>query len=431
MISRYSRKEMSDLWTVEAQFQAWLDVELAACWAWARLGKIPMEDVDKLYENAGFDVDRIKEIEAKTRHDVVAFTRAVSETLGDEKKWVHYGLTSTDVVDTAWGVRLKKANAILLEGLERIVDVLAEKAKAHKYTVMMGRTHGIHAEPTTFGLKCALWYAEMNRNLERFKKAAADVEFGKLSGSVGTFANIPPEVEEYTCEKLGLSPAPISTQTLQRDRHAYYLSTLALIGSTMEKMAVEVRHLQRSELREAEEAFRKGQKGSSSMPHKRNPVSSENITGCARVLRGYMVTAYENIPLWHERDISHSSAERIILPDATTLLDYMLNRFAGVIENLVVFEDNMEANIWKTQGLVFSQRLLHKLIDKGMPREQAYDTVQPLAMKSWEEQTLFKPIVEADETVTEALTQEEIDEAFDLDHHTRNVDVIFKRVGLE
>jgi len=431
MISRYSRKEMSDLWTDEAQFQAWLDVELAACWAWAKLGKIPMEDVDKLYENAGFDVDRIKEIEAKTRHDVVAFTRAVSETLGDEKKWVHYGLTSTDVVDTAWGVRLKKANAILLEGLEHIVDVLAEKARAHKFTIMMGRTHGIHAEPTTFGLKCALWYAEMKRNLERFKKAAADVEFGKLSGSVGTFANIPPEVEEYTCEKLGLSPAPISTQTLQRDRHAYYLSTLALIGSTMEKMAVEVRHLQRSELREAEEAFRKGQKGSSSMPHKRNPVSSENITGCARVLRGYMVTAYENIPLWHERDISHSSAERIILPDATTLLDYMLNRFAGVIENLVVFEDNMESNIWKTQGLVFSQRLLHKLIDKGMPREQAYDTVQPLAMKSWEEQTLFKPIVEADGTITEALTQEEIDEAFDLDHHTRNVDVIFKRVGLE
>ena len=430
MISRYSRKEMSDLWTDEQQFQAWLEVELAACWAWAKLGKIPMEDVDKLYENAGFDVDRIKEIEAKTRHDVVAFTRAVSETLGDEKKWVHYGLTSTDVVDTAWGVRLKKANVLLLEGLKRIVDVLGEKAKAHKYTVMMGRTHGIHAEPTTFGLKCALWYAEMSRNLERFKKAAADVEFGKLSGSVGTFANIPPEVEQYTCEKLGLSPAPISTQTLQRDRHAYYLSTLALIGSTMEKMAVEVRHLQRSELREAEEAFRKGQKGSSSMPHKRNPISSENISGCARVLRGYMVTAYENIPLWHERDISHSSAERIILPDATTLLDYMLNRFAGVIENLVVFEDNMESNIWKTQGLVFSQRLLHKLIDKGMPREKAYDTVQPLAMKSWENQELFKPIVEADETITEALTQDEIDDAFDLDHHTRNVDTIFERVGL-
>ncbi|MDR9417219.1 MAG: adenylosuccinate lyase [Gracilimonas sp.] len=430
MIERYSRAQMSELWTDKEQFQAWLDVELAACWAWAKLGKIPMEDVEKLYDKAGFDVVRIKEIEAKTRHDVVAFTRAVSETLGEEKKWVHYGLTSTDVVDTAWGVRLKQANKILMEGIEGIIDVLARKAKKHKFTVMMGRTHGIHAEPTTFGLKCALWYAEMNRNLERFKKAAADVEFGKLSGSVGTFANIPPEVEEFTCEKLGLSPAPISTQTLQRDRHAYYLSTLALIGSTLEKMAVEVRHLQRSELREAEEAFRKGQKGSSSMPHKRNPVSSENISGCARVLRGYMMSSYENIPLWHERDISHSSAERIILPDATTLLDYMLHRFAGVIDNLVVFEDNMESNIWKTQGLVFSQRLLHKLIDNGMPREQAYDTVQPLAMKSWENQTLFKPIVEADRTIKESLSQDEIDDAFDLNHHTRNVDRIFQRVGL-
>lgn len=421
---------MSDLWSDEQQFQAWLDVELAACWAWSKLGNIPSEDVDKLYEKASFDINRILEIEAETRHDVVAFTRAVSESLGDEKKWIHYGLTSTDVVDTAWGVRLKKANAILLDDLEKIIRVLGEKAKAHKHTIMMGRTHGIHAEPTTFGLKCALWYAEMNRNLERFKAAAADVEFGKLSGSVGTFANIPPEVEEYTCEKLGLTPAPISTQTLQRDRHAAYLSAIALIGSTMEKIAVEIRHLQRSEVREAEEAFRKGQKGSSSMPHKRNPISSENISGCARVLRGYMITAFENIPLWHERDISHSSAERIILPDATILLDYMLSRFAGVIENLVVFEDNMEANIWKTQGLVFSQRVLHKLIDKGMPREQAYDTVQPLAMKSWEEQKLFKPIIEADSTIQKTLSQAEIDDAFDLIHHTRNVDFIFERVGL-
>lgn len=431
MIQRYSRKEMSELWSDEQQFQAWLDVELAACWAWAKLGKIPMEDVDQLYENATFDINRIHEIEEQTRHDVVAFTRAVSESLGEEKKWIHYGLTSTDVVDTAWGVRLKKANAILLNDLKRIIEVIAEKAKKHKYSIMMGRTHGIHAEPTTFGLKCALWYAEMNRNLERFKKAAADVEYGKLSGSVGTFANIPPEVEQYTCEKLGLTPAPVSTQTLQRDRHAYYLSTLALIGSTLEKIAVEIRHLQRSEVREVEEAFRKGQKGSSSMPHKRNPISSENISGCARVLRGYMMTAFENIPLWHERDISHSSAERIIIPDATILLDYMLNRFAGVIENLVVFEENMEANIWKTQGLVFSQRLLHKLIDKGMPREQAYDTVQPLAMKAWEEQTLFKPLVEKDSTIKDSLSQAEIDEAFDLGHHMKNVDVIFERVGLK
>jgi len=430
MISRYARNEMIELWSDKSQFQAWLDVELAACWAWAKLGKIPMEDVDTLYQKASFKVDRIKEIEAETRHDVVAFTRTVSESLGEEKKWIHYGLTSTDVVDTAWGVRLKKANRILKKDIKQMIGVLAEKAKEHKHTIMMGRTHGIHAEPTTFGLKCALWYAEMQRNLERFEKAASDVEFGKLSGSVGTFANIPPEVEQYTCEKLGLTPAPISTQTLQRDRHAHYLSVLALVGSTLEKIAVEIRHLQRSEVREVEEAFRKGQKGSSSMPHKRNPVSSENITGCARVLRGYMTTAYENIPLWHERDISHSSAERIILPDATTLLDYMLQRFSGVVENLVVFRENMESNIWKTQGLVFSQRLLHKLIDKGIPRELAYDTVQPLAMKAWEGQTLFKPLVEADETISKHLSRQEIDQAFDLDHHTRNVETIFRRVGL-
>lgn len=430
MISRYAREEMSDIWTEQNQFKAWLDVELAACWAWAKINVIPMKEVDILYNKATFNIDRIKEIEEKTRHDVVAFTRAVSESLGEEKKWIHYGLTSTDVVDTAWGVRLKQANIILKNGLDRIISVLAKKAKDHKYTVMMGRTHGIHAEPTTFGLKCALWYAEMKRNLERFEKAANDVEFGKLSGSVGTFANIPPEVERFTCEKLGLSAAPISTQTLQRDRHAHYVSTLALIGSTLEKMAVEVRHLQRSEVREAEEAFRKGQKGSSSMPHKRNPISSENISGCARVLRGYMVTAFENIPLWHERDISHSSAERIILPDATILLDYMLSRFAGVMERLVVFEENMESNIWKTHGLVFSQRVLNKLIEKGVVREEAYDAVQPLAMQAWETQKPFKPLVEKDEFIISYLTKKEIDDAFDLHHHTRNVNVIFERVGL-
>ena len=431
MLERYSREEMIAIWTEQAQFEAWLDVELAACWAWSQIGVIPQKDVDTLYQKASFSLDRIKEIEAQTRHDVVAFTRAVSETLGDEKKWVHYGLTSTDVVDTAWGVRLKKANQILRNDLHRMIDVLKNKALDYKYSMMMGRTHGIHAEPTTFGLKCALWYAEMQRNLERFEQAASAVEFGKLSGSVGTFANIPPEVEAHTCEKLGLKPAPISTQTLQRDRHAQYLSTLALIGSSLEKMAVEVRHLQRSEVREVEEAFRKGQKGSSSMPHKRNPISSENITGCARVLRGYMITAYENIPLWHERDISHSSAERIILPDSTMLLDYMLHRFSNVMENLVVFEDNMEANIWKTHGLVFSQRVLNKLIDQGMVREQAYDAVQPLAMRAWKEQISFKPLVQEDSFISSQLSSEVIDELFDLTHHSRQVDQIFARVGLE
>jgi len=430
MLERYSRPEMTAIWTEHNQFQAWLDVELAACRAWSRLGHIPPEDVDKLYENASFDIDRIKEIEAVTRHDVVAFTRAVSETLGPEKKWVHYGLTSTDVVDTAWGVRLKQANKFISDGIQRMLDVLAEKAREHKFTVMMGRTHGIHAEPTTFGLKCALWYTEMKRNQERFLLAAEGVEFGKLSGAVGTFANIPPEVEKITCELLGLQPAPVSTQTLQRDRHAFYVSVLALIGSTLEKMAVEVRHLQKSETREVEERFFEGQKGSSAMPHKRNPISSENITGCARVLRGYMVTAFENIPLWHERDISHSSAERIILPDATILLDYMLHRFANVMKNLVVFPENMRSNIDRTHGLVFSQQLLLKLIDKGMSREAAYDLVQPLAMKAWREQTHLKPLVLENEGITAKLSESEIEEAFSLDHHTKQVNEIFNRAGL-
>jgi adenylosuccinate lyase len=430
MIERYSRKEMTDIWSEQNHFQAWLDVELAACKAWSKIGKIPAEDVEKLYKNATFDIDRIKEIEMETRHDVVAFTRSVSESLGEEKKWVHYGLTSTDVVDTANGCRLKQANVLLRTGLNRFNKALAEKAHEHKLTVMMGRTHGVHAEPTTFGLKCALWYAEMQRNMDRFERAAADVEFGKLSGAVGTFAHIPPEVEKITCELLGLSPAPVSTQTLQRDRHAYYMATLAVIGGSLEKIAVEIRHLQRTELREAEEFFRKGQKGSSAMPHKRNPISSENITGCARVLRGYMVSAYENMPLWHERDISHSSVERIILPDATILLDYMLHRFSSVIEKLMVYPENMKENMEKTHGLVFSQRLLLMLIEKGLSRETAYDRVQPLAMKAWEEKRAFRELVEADTTIQNNLTPEEIESAFDLNYHTRRVDEIFQRAGL-
>lgn len=421
---------MSAIWSEENQFRSWLEVELAACRAWSRLGRIPEKDVDLLYKKARFDTDRIHEIEKETRHDVVAFTRSVSESLGPEKKWVHYGLTSTDVVDTALGLRLKQANRILLEGIDRMLEVLAERASEHKYTLMMGRTHGVHAEPVTFGLKCALWYAEMKRNRERFVTAAGDVEFGKLSGAVGTFANIPPEVEAWTCELLELTPAPVSTQTLQRDRHAHYLSVIALIGSSLEKIAVEVRHLQRTELREAEEFFGKGQKGSSAMPHKRNPVSSENITGCARVLRGYMVAAYENIPLWHERDISHSSAERIIIPDATILLDYMLHRFGGVIGKLQVYPDRMERNMELTGGLVFSQRLLLMLIEKGLSREEAYDTVQPLAMKAWEEKSAFRDLAEADATIKKHLSADEIDSAFDWRHHLKNIDRIFERAGL-
>lgn len=431
MIERYSRKVMTDVWSLHNQFQSWLDVELAACRAWSKLGRIPEKDVEQLYKKSSFDIKRINEIEKETRHDVVAFTRSVSESLGPERKWIHYGLTSTDVVDTAMGLRLKQVNKILLEDMKRMVEVLGAKAVEHKFTLMMGRTHGVHAEPTTFGLKCALWYAEMKRNLDRFISAAREVEFGKLSGAVGTFANIPPEVEEYTCEFLGLTPAPVSTQTLQRDRHAHYMSVIALVGSSLEKMAVEVRHLQRTELREAEEFFRKGQKGSSAMPHKRNPVSSENITGCSRVLRGYMLSAYENIPLWHERDISHSSVERIIIPDATILLDYMLHRFSNVIENLVVYPENMQENMEKTHGLIYSQRLLLMLIDKGMSREEAYDTVQPLAMRAWEEKRSFRELVEQNTDVVERLDEEEIAEAFDRKHHTRNVGRIFERLGLE
>ena len=381
MIDRYTRPEMGAIWTEENKYKAWLEVEILADEAWAELGVIPKEDVAKIRQNASFNIDRIYEIEKETRHDVVAFTRAVSETLGEEKKWVHYGLTSTDVVDTAWSYLIKQANTILLKDIENFIEILKNKAQEHKYTVMMGRTHGVHAEPTTFGLKLALWYEEMKRNLERFKQASDGIEYGKISGAVGTYANIDPFIEKYVCEKLGTKPAPISTQTLQRDRHAHYMSTIALIATSIEKFAVEIRGLQKSEIREVEEAFAKGQKGSSAMPHKRNPIGSENMTGMARVIRGYMLTAYENVPLWHERDISHSSAERIIIPDATIALNYMLNRFGNIVKNLTVFPENMKRNMERTHGLIYSQRVLLALIDKGLAREEAYDTVQPKAME--------------------------------------------------
>ncbi|MES9682093.1 adenylosuccinate lyase [Bacillus sp. AFS001701] len=430
MIERYSRPEMAAIWTEENKFKAWLEVEILACEAWAELGDIPKEDVKVLREKASFDINRIYEIEKETRHDVVAFTRAVSETLGDERKWVHYGLTSTDVVDTALSYLLRQANDILLKDLENFIGILETKAKEHKYTVMMGRTHGVHAEPTTFGLKLALWTEEMKRNLERFKSAIETVRVGKISGAVGTYANIPPFVEEYVCEKLGIQAAPISTQTLQRDRHAHYMATLSLIATSIEKFATEVRGLQKSETREVEEFFAKGQKGSSAMPHKRNPIGSENMTGLARVIRGHMVTAYENVSLWHERDISHSSAERIILPDATILLNYMLNRFGNIVKNLTVFPENMKRNMDRTYGLIYSQRVLLALIEKGMSREEAYDTVQPKAMEAWETQVQFKELVEAEEKITSLLSQEEINDCFDYSYHLSQVDTIFERLGL-
>ncbi|MEK3763772.1 adenylosuccinate lyase [Solibacillus sp. FSL K6-4121] len=432
MIERYTRPEMGAIWTEENKFKAWLEVEILACEAWAEIGVIPKEDVVKLRENASFNMDRIYEIEQETRHDVVAFTRAVSETpaLGDEKKWVHYGLTSTDVVDTALSYLIKQANEILRKDLHNFIAILTEKAKEHKNTVMMGRTHGVHAEPTTFGLKLALWLEEMRRNLVRFEEAANVIETGKMSGAVGTYANIDPRVEAYVCKHLGLAAAPISTQTLQRDRHAQYFSTLALIATSIEKFATEIRGLQKSETREVEEGFAKGQKGSSAMPHKRNPIGSENMTGMARLMRGYMLTAFENVSLWHERDISHSSAERVIIPDATITLNYMLNRFGNILKNLTVFPENMKRNMERTFGLIYSQRILLALIDKGLSREDAYDTVQPLTARAWDEQIQFRPLVEASEKITSYLSASEIEDCFDYNYHIQNVDMIFERLGL-
>ncbi|MEC2075024.1 adenylosuccinate lyase [Metabacillus fastidiosus] len=428
MIERYTRPEMGAIWTEENRFKAWLEVEILACEAWAELGTIPKEDARLLRERASFDVKRIREIEAETRHDVIAFTRAVSETLGDERKWVHYGLTSTDVVDTALSYLLKQANDILLKDIENFVEILKDKALEHKDTVMMGRTHGVHAEPTTFGLKLALWHEEMKRNLERFRRASEGVQFGKISGAVGTYANIDPFVEQYVCKNLGIQPAPISTQTLQRDRHADYMAALALVATSIEKFAVEIRGLQKSETREVEEFFAKGQKGSSAMPHKRNPIGSENMSGLARVIRGYMMTAYENVPLWHERDISHSSAERIILPDATIALNYMLNRFSNIVKNLTVFPENMKRNMDRTLGLIYSQRVLLALIDTGMTREEAYDLVQPKAMEAWEKQVQFRSLIEAEEAIISRLSPDVINDCFDYNYHLKNVDYIFNKL---
>ena len=430
MINRYSRPVMAKIWTDQNKFESYLKVEILACEAFSKLGVVPESDLEKIKKNASFDLKRIYEIEEVTRHDVVAFTRAVSETLGEEKKWIHYGLTSTDVVDTANGYLLKQANEILRDDLVRFMEVLKKKALLYKNTPCIGRTHGIHADITTFGLKWALWYEDMKRNLERFDNAAKIIECGKISGAVGNFANAPIFIQDYVCEQLGIQSAAISTQTLQRDRHAQYMSTLALIGTTMEKIATEIRHLQRSEVHEAEEPFKKGQKGSSAMPHKRNPITSENICGCARVLRGYMVTSYENVALWHERDISHSSTERIILPDATILLDYMLNRYANLLDNLVVYEDQMLKNIYLTNKVIFAQRVMTTLISKGLSREEAYDTVQPISMEAYNNNLDYQELLSKNEKIMSILTKEELDSCFTLDYYQKNDEAIYKRVNI-
>ena len=431
MIERYSREIMRKVWTEQNKFEAYLRVEILASEAWSQLGVVPKEDVEKLWKSATFDIKRIYEIEEQTRHDIVAFTRAVSETLGEERKWVHYGLTSTDVVDTANGYLLKQANTILLDDIEKMLEVLRKRAIEFKATPCIGRTHGIHADITCFGLKWALWYEEMKRNLNRFITASRGVEVGKISGAVGNFANIPPFIQDYVCEKLGIESANISTQVIQRDRHAYYMATLAVIASSIEQMAMEIRNLQRTEVHEVEESFGKGQKGSSAMPHKRNPISSENMCGCARVMRGYMAAFYENVALWHERDISHSSSERIILPDATMLLDYMLNRFRGILENLVVFQDVMMENIYRTRKVIFAQRVMNALIEKGFSREKAYDTVQPIAMRAMSERADYQELLAESADVMAVLSREELDSCFTLEYYLKNVDFIFDRVGIE
>ena len=430
MLERYTRPEMGKVWTDENRYKAWLKVEIAATNAWAELGEVPVEDAKKIAENASFTAERVAELEAITHHDVVAFTRTVSESLGEEKKWVHFGLTSTDVVDTAQGVLLKEANEIIRKDLAELKETIAQKARKYKNTVMMGRTHGVQAEPTTFGLKLARWYTELERDIERFEHAAKGVESGKISGAVGTFANVPPEVETSVLKQLGLTQQPVTSQVLPRDLHAEYIAMLALIATSIENWATEIRSLQRSEIHEVEEYFRAGQKGSSAMPHKRNPIGSENLCGMARVVRGNVVTAYEDVALWHERDISHSSAERVILPDTTITIDYMLHRFNNILTNLDVFPETMLKNMNRTYGLIYSQRVLLKLIDEaGLSREKAYDMVQKLTAKSWNEQLQFRDLVENSE-IMNYLSEADIDDAFDYHYHLRHVDEIFEKCGL-
>jgi adenylosuccinate lyase len=421
---------MASVWTLENKFNKWLELEIYACEAWAELGVIPHIAVEAIRKNATFTVERILEIEAQTRHDVVAFTRAVSESLGEESKYVHYGLTSSDVVDTALAALMKEAAEIILVDLVALIEVLKGKAREHKFTVMMGRTHGVHAEPTTFGLKLALFVAEMERNRERLERARDNISFGKLSGAVGTYANIDPFVEKHVCEKMGLQPAPISTQILQRDRHAEYMTTLAIVAGTLDKLATEIRGLQKTETREVEEPFYSGQKGSSAMPHKRNPVNCEQITGLSRIVRANALVSLENMPLWHERDISHSSAERIVLPDSTILVHYMLRSMTRIIRDLHVYPENMKRNMERTLGLTFSQKVLLTLIEKGMKREEAYDLVQIYAMRAWEEQQPFQKILSGDATIVNVLTQKGLDDCFDPSFHLRWVEDIFTKVGI-
>jgi adenylosuccinate lyase len=430
MIERYSLPKMRSIWQEEFKFKTMLDIELFALEALARLKEVPPQAVKRIRKKARFNLQQIKKIEEKTQHDVVAFVTNVAQYIGSDAQYLHLGLTSSDILDTTLGVQLKAASDILVDDVNRLLKALAEKAKIYKDTACIGRTHGVHAEPTTFGLKLALWYDEMQRNLKRLELAKEEASVGKISGAVGTFANIDPRVESYICKKLGLKPVNISTQIIQRDIYAVFMARVAIVGSSLEKFATEIRHLQRTEVLEAEEPFAKGQKGSSAMPHKRNPVICERICGLSRLLRGNALASMENIALWHERDISHSSVERVIIPDSTLALDYMLNKFIQVIEGLNVYPENMMANLIKTKGLIFSQRVLLNLMDSGMPRIKAYDIVQRSAMRTWKEGIDFKSSLMLESEVLKHLDEKKLDKIFDLNYYLRKVNVIYRKVGL-
>ncbi|MFH0990498.1 MAG: adenylosuccinate lyase [bacterium] len=431
MIERYTRPEMGKIWEDENKYRIWLEIEILACEAQAELGVIPKEAVEVIRRKAQFNVNRILEIENEVKHDVIAFLTNVGEAIGPESRFIHVGMTSSDILDTCLAVQMKQSGELLLKGLEKLRDVLALRAKEFKYTLTIGRTHGIHAEPTTFGLKLALWFAETVRNITRMKSALQTISVGQISGAVGTYAHLDPFIERYVCEKLRLTPAPVSTQVLQRDRHAEFLTTIALCGCSLEKFATEIRHLQKTEVLEAEEFFSKGQKGSSAMPHKRNPIACERIAGLSRVLRGNALAAMENVALWHERDITHSSVERVILPDSCIVLDYVMAQFIKIVGQLLVYPDTMLANIQKTNGLIFSQDILLALTEKGMKREEAYRIVQEQAMLVWSEKKNFKELLLSTKEVTDCLTKKEIEDHFDLQRSIKHVDYIFKQVGLE
>ncbi|MFO7737510.1 MAG: adenylosuccinate lyase [Desulfatiglandaceae bacterium] len=428
MIRRYTRPEMGQVWEPENRYAKWLEVEIAACEAMAHEGIIPGEAFENIRKKAAFSVARILEIEAETKHDVIAFLTNVAEYVGPDARYIHLGLTSSDVLDTSFALLLKQAMEMIIQDLRRFMEILRHRAMEHKHTAMIGRSHGIHAEPMTFGLKLAVWYSEMKRNLERLRQARDVISYGKLSGAVGTFANVAPAIESFVCEKLGLKPAQISTQIIQRDRHAQYFTGLAILGGTLEKIAVEIRHLQRTEVLEAEEPFSKGQKGSSAMPHKKNPIGCENISGLARLLRSNSLAAMENMALWHERDISHSSVERVIAPDSTILADYMLHRLAGIVKGLVVHPDRMAKNLEMMKGLIFSQQFLMKLAEKGLERQKAYGMVQKNALRVWETGQEFKTLILEDHEIGRYLNPTEIEALFDLDYHFKHVDHIFERV---